>query len=200
MLAVLVLMCCHFVLLFSVRKMIYYKDEHNSLEVVPTMSGFYLCIIKYYSLVITAVSSLLFLCRLFGDIPRSLLSVTHFSPNFSSGNSKDQGRIFLHIAACDNLQFSSSLIQKEMQNKPITKFLPYLKISHFTRTEGSNIHKNWLGDFERIFRLPVDRLSHCRTVKTTQFYNLQITALWGSKHFYAWDLYVFNTEYIQSVF
>lgn len=36
---VLMLMCWHFVLLFPVRKIIYYKNEHNSLEAVATMSG-----------------------------------------------------------------------------------------------------------------------------------------------------------------
>jgi len=37
-----------------------------------------------------------------------------------------------------------------MQNKPITKFVPSVNVSHFTRRDGSNVHMTALGDFESI--------------------------------------------------
>lgn len=141
---------------FSCYKITFYKGEHNSLKSVPPVSGFlpqhhkilqfghYACLLLVY-----------FCAGYLGTSPSLCFLLPDLAPTSPVKILRVREGFFTFSSLWHNLQFSSGLIQKEMQNKPVTKLLPSLKISCFTRREGSNMRKTGLGVFERISRVAV---------------------------------------------
>lgn len=103
----------------------FFKVKHSCLKSVPSLSGSLPLHHKILQLGHYGCLLLVYFCAGYlGTSP--CLWFIWFIPNFTSENSNDQGRIFFFLlftltSLQHNLQFSSNLIQKEMQNMPITK-------------------------------------------------------------------------------
>lgn len=134
---------------FSCYQITYYNVKHNSLESNPPLSGslslhhkilplgHYGCLLLvYFRAGYLGTSQVFDWSDLAPALPVKILSTREgFVVVFCF--------FFLHLTAC-NMQFSSNLIQKEMQNMPITKLLQSVKVYPISQVKGLTFISLWM--------------------------------------------------------
>lgn len=108
---------------FSCYQITFHTDEHNSLESVPPVSG---SLPLHHKILQFGHYGCLFLVYFCAGYLGTSISLWFLLPNLAPTSPvkilRVRGRFFFTLSSLwHNLQFSSSLIQKEMQYKPVTK-------------------------------------------------------------------------------